>query len=453
MAGIAGIDRPDKIELVNRMLDKMTHRGWAWREVALETKKTYGALGIKIQEQAMADLKLAGLARDGTGEGHFAQAQAKSTGFELKRDLLGVAPLYYGKDADGILCFASEVKGLLEATRDVHELPPGHTFDGQKLESYHELTQRLAEKDTIEKVAQELRRRLEISVERCIGDGNVGVWLSGGLNSSVLAALVRPRVRQLHTFSIGFPGAPDLEAARLMADFLHSDHHEVVIRFKDLLDILPEAIYYLESFDALVVRSSMVNYLVARTASGFVPAVFSGEGGDELFAGYEYLKSLTPARLPNELIDITGNLHNTALQRVDRCAAAHGTVVHVGFLDPEVVEYALRIPVAHKIHAGIGKWILRQAVVDLLPEAITNRPAAKFWEGAGVGRLMAEFAGGQINDKDFRLERYASNGWKLTSKEELAYYRIFRKHFGEFKDLSWIGRTKVSPKICPASIK
>ena len=168
-----------------------------------------------------------------------------------------------------------------------------------------------------------------------------------------------------------------------------------------MLAVLPEVIYHLESFDALLVRSSITNYLVAQAASDYVPAVFSGEGGDELFAGYEYLKSLEPEVLPDELIDITGRLHNTALQRVDRCAAAHGTLAHVAFLDPDVAAYALQIPIEYKLRDGIEKWILRRAMDGALPERVLNRTKAKFWAGAGVGDLLARYADAEITELTF----------------------------------------------------
>lgn len=173
--------------------------------------------------------------------------------------------------------------------------------------------------------------------------------------------------------------------------------------------------------------------------------MFSGEGSDELFAGYEYLKKLAPQTLSAELIDITNRLHNTALQRVDRCASAYGTVAHICFLDPDVVEYALRIPVKYKLHRGVEKWILRQAVADILPGSIVNRPKAKFWQGVGVESLLTRYAEEQISTADFQRERFLSNGWRLNTKEELFYYRIFKRYFGAAEDLSWMGRTKTAP--------
>lgn len=127
---------------------------------------------------------------------------------------------------------------------------------------------------------------------------------------------------------------------------------------------------------------------------------------------------------------------------MDRCASAHGTVAHVVFLNPEVLDYAWRIPIQYKLHNGVEKWILRKAMAGALPESVLNRPKAKFWQGAGVGDVLAVYAEQKISDADFAQERNLPNHWKLNTKEELLYYRIFCEHFGVFDDLKWMGRTK-----------
>jgi asparagine synthase (glutamine-hydrolysing) len=445
MSGIAGISRSGLQVRVNRMLDKMAYRGQAGRDVVEVKGVTLGAIWSKAQAASADDLRQANLARDRAGEERLAQAEVTPNGLVLKRDRLGVAPLYYGRTLDGALCFASEVKALLAVTRDVHELPPGQRYDGIRAQPYFQLGRQTPLSEPPGQVAQELRRRLSKAVEKRAGNHEVGAWLSGGLDSSTLAALARPHVKQLHTFAVGLPGALDLEYARAVAEHIQATHHEVCVTFGEMLAVLPAVIYHLESFDALLVRSSITNYLVAKAAAEYVPAVFSGEGGDELFAGYKYLKALDPAALPDELIDITQRLHNTALQRVDRSAAAHGTVAHVGFLDPDVVDYALRIPADLKLHQGTEKWILRQALDGTLPASVLNRTKSKFWEGAGVGELLARYAEDSIRTNDFKRERHLPDGTQLNSKEELMYYRIFREHFGEFGDLKWLGRTKSAP--------
>jgi asparagine synthase (glutamine-hydrolysing) len=446
MAGIAGVTRPGHSALVEKMLDRIAHRGRATRRIIETRQATLGVVSGSDQPVLQTDLAGRYMVCDCGGNERLASAQVMGDKLTLVRDAFGVAPLYYDQTDDGALCFASEVKALLAATRDVHELPAGASYDGLLIETHYRLAPQMPVDEPPEVVAAELRHRLAGAVGSRIANDEAGAWLSGGLDSSALAALARPHVDHLHTFSAGLPGAPDLAFAAEVAAFIHSDHHEVVVTFDEMLAVLPEVIYHLESFDALLVRSSITNYLVAQAASDYVPAVFSGEGGDELFAGYAYLKYLEPAALPDELIDITGRLHNTALQRVDRCASAHGTLAHVAFLDPDVVEYALQIPAEYKLRDGIEKWILRRAMNGALPERVLGRTKAKFWEGAGVGDLLARYADAAIADTDFRQARRIPNGWTLDSKEELLYYRIFREWFGALVDLSWMGRSKGAPQ-------
>jgi asparagine synthase (glutamine-hydrolysing) len=442
MSGIVGIAGQGNYISVKQMLDKIAYRGSSTK--IIET--TSATIGVAYLNNKSVKSKTHQLLSTQDGNGSVERVvldQGKR--LILKRDRLGVVPLYYGWTQDGLLCFSSEVKGLLFVTHDVYELPPGHTFDGQQLKAYYRLRKLPEVKNSPKRIAKDLRRILVSSVEKYISDRNVGAWLSGGLDSSVMASLARPYSQTFHTFAAGMPGSPDIKYARIVANFIQSEHHEVIVKTADLITILPEVIYHLESFDAWLVRSSVVNYLVARLAAQYVPSVFSGEGGDELFAGYAYLKSLDPSHLADELIDITSRLHNTALQRVDRCASAHGTEAQVGFLDPDVVDYALRIPTRYKLHNGVEKWILRQAMADDLPGVVLNRPKAKFWQGAGVKDLLAQHAEEKVCDADFSRERRLPNGWLLNSKEELFYYRIFCEQLGQFTNLDWMGRTKGVP--------
>jgi asparagine synthase (glutamine-hydrolysing) len=461
MAGIAGIDRPGQQAPVTQMLQKMAHRGHFGSKIVESNGTTAGAVWPEAQvrptpptlrQQAAWDGSRPPLpepAALGREREPFALATATSDGLFLARDPVGICPLYYGRLDDETLCFASEVKALLELTHDIHEFPPGTYYNtGQGFQVFSTIEPSASLSGDADAIATSLRLRLEQAVCRKVGDQVMGSWLSGGLDSSVMAALARPLVQELHTFAGGTPGAPDLEFARQVSDFLNTEHHEILVTLEDLLAVLPEVIYHLESFDALLVRSSLTNYLVARHAAGYTGAVFSGEGADELFGGYAYLKQLNPGSLPDELVDITRRLHNTALQRVDRSASAHGLVAHVPFLDLDIVQYALRIPSQLKLRRTDGateKWILRYALVDALPEDVLWRRKAKFWQGAGVGELLAEHAENQLTDADFARERTLLNGWALNTKEELMYYRIFREYFGDLRDLSWMGRTKGAP--------
>lgn len=445
MTAIAGLVEPGKMELVKKMLDTMAHRGSAGHYILNQASCTIGVAYPESQDYTIKMLKEQKMAADDRGVNPTTQVKVLKEGIELQRDPLGIAPLYYGYTDEGTLCFASEVKGLLTVTNDVKELLPGHLLRKSREEVYYQIKKQTPIHEPPEAMAHELQKRLTQAIARQISDGDVAAWLSGGLDSSAIVALARPYAVQLHTFTAGLSGSPDLEYSRMVASRLQTDHHEVVVSPDDLLAIIPEVIYHLESFDALLVRSSMMNYLVAKRASDYAQTVLSGEGSDELFAGYSYLKLLNPDTLEDELVDITGRLHNTALQRVDRCAMAHGTEARLGFLDPNVVSYALRIPIEYKLHEGIEKWVLRKALEGLLPDSIIYRPKAKFWEGAGVSNLIANYADEHISDKDFINNRHLQNHWILNSKEEMLYYQIFCEYFGEMEDLSWMGRTKGAP--------
>lgn len=445
MSGIVGINKPYQYELVEKMLSKISHRGKFGKKIFSTSNSTFGIVTTQCQSKELDKYELEKLVKDDLGNGHFAEARETNNSLELSRDQIGVAPLYYGF-TDNALCFASEVKGLMEATKNIFELPPSHKLINNNLIKYYQLDNNSQLKEEPQKIAEQLFNHLSTSIKRRIIEDEMGAWLSGGLDSSVLAALARPYIKKLYTFSAGIKNAPDLYYARVMAKFLDSEHHEIIINLDDMLKVLPDVIYHLESFDALLVRSSITNFLTAKEASNYVEQVLSGEGGDELFGGYHYLKTLPISKLIDELIDITNRLHNTALQRVDRSASAFGTVAHVVFLDPDVVNYSLKIPPEFKIHNGTEKWILRQAMKNILPEKILNRTKVKFWEGAGVGELLSDYANSKITNYDFQSERVLKNGWILNTKEELMYYRIFQEYYGNLENFDWMGRTKNSPK-------
>jgi asparagine synthase (glutamine-hydrolysing) len=443
MAAIAGITVQGASSIVSGMLEKMSHRGKDQISIIEKNETTYGISWDEFEDKYVSEYLASDKICDFKGSCHYAWARPEKGSFILYRDELGVAPLYYGWDQEGIFYFASEVKALLPYISRIIELQPGCEFNGRLPHPYFELKYPQNQNDAKpEQIALKLRKMLENSVKSYIRSDNIGSWLSGGLDSSTICAIASKHIKKLQTFAAGLRDAPDLEYAREVSRFIKSQHHEVVVSVNEMIKSLPEVIYHLESFDALLVRSSITNFIVSKKASQFVSEVFSGEGGDELFAGYEYLKSLPENQLPSELIKITKNLHNTALQRVDRCSSGNGIVAYVAFLHPEVVNYAFSIPVKYKLHKSVEKWILRKAIEGDLPEKVLNRPKAKFWEGAGVREVISSYANEKIKNKDFNKERRLYNGWILNTREELLYYRIFRDHFGSDLDLHWMGRTE-----------
>jgi len=442
MAGIAGIETNNAAEEVSEMLNKINYRGTAGSKVFERDGTTLGIVWNESESESVREYLDAGEVGYSNSPGSYARVKPENSSFILFRDQLGVAPLYYGSDNTGNICFASEMKALLSITNEIHELPPGHVYEGNELQMVYTIKDEVESLQTPAQIASDLYRILDNAVMGCIRTEDTGSWLSGGLDSSAICALATRHLKKLTTFTAGLEGAPDLEYAREVANFLKSEHHELIVTIDDLIMELPQVIYHLESFDPLLVRSSITNYLVAGMASDYVSEVFSGEGGDELFAGYEYLKSIPSGDLRDELFGITESLHNTALQRVDRSASAHGIIAHVVFTNPEVVEFAFRIPVEYKIHKNTEKWILRKALEGLLPENILWRPKAKFWEGAGIKGLISDYAEKQITDSEFRKECNPRDDFMINSKEELFYYRIFTDHFGSDVNLTWMGRTR-----------
>ncbi len=478
MAGIVGIADPRQDKWVQAALRKIEHRGGAGQTIRRLQAATFGQVWPPAQERFAVEADRRAVVLDGEIhnwtelaaeascplealesayrekgpefvaelDGPFAIAIAGAQGVFLARDTLGKSPLYFG-EIGGDLCFASELKALLGSDVAVSEFPPGHYYEpGRGLVRCSRIEKQPTLDISEEEAAAELRSRLTASVRKRLKGGKVGAWLSGGIDSATMTALATRQQSGLETFAAGVEGAPDLEYAQMVARFLESRHHERVCTLDEMLEALPEVIYHLESFDALLVRSSVTNFLVGRLASQHVPAVLSGEGGDELFAGYEYLKELEPSDLPDELIDITCRLHNTALQRVDRCSSSHGLVARTGFLDRDVVDFALQIPPDMKLYENdVEKWILRQAMDGLLPDEVLNRTKSKFWEGAGVGDLLAAHAEEAIVDAEFASARVLPNRVTLNTKEELFYYRIFQEQFGAELDPLLVGRTKGAP--------
>lgn len=383
-------------------------------------------------------------------EGMFAFAIIHDDKLVMARDPLGIKPLYVGKDAKtGHLVFASEIRPILEVTDRVREFPPGHLYvSGEGLKPYFSLEDIEPDVDHAETACRGILRRLVRSVRASLtADTPVGVFLSGGLDSSLLAALAKRFVASLDSFAVGMEGSPDLERARCVSRILGTRHHEFIFTLEEALSILPDIIRHLESFDSAQVRAAIPNYFLARLASKRVKVALSGEGADELFAGYEYLKQFEGEALQKELLSITRALHNTNLQRCDRMSMAHGLEVRVPYLDDtELVEYAFRISTDLKMRGPqrIDKWILRKTASSLLPQEVVLRKKARYDEGTGLRSHLIEFIEKQISDAAFEKEREITPKTTLRSKEELFYYRIFREQFPAEKMLPLIGRSRVA---------
>ena len=294
----------------------------------------------------------------------------------IARDPIGVVPLYWGRDEHGNLLVASEVKALAEVCRSYEEFPPGHYWESGEAapvpyynpewRSFEVVTGNPAEPETV-------RLALEAAVERqLMCDVPYGVLLSGGLDSSIIAAVAskfsRRRIEtggtteawfpRLHSFAVGLVGSPDLQAARKVADYLQTVHHEFHFTFQQGLDALKDVIYHLETYDVTTIRASTPMYLMARRIKAMgIKMVLSGEGADEIFGGYLYFHKAPSARdFHEETVRKIDQLHLYDCLRANKSMSAWGLEARVPFLDREFLDVAMDLdPTAKMCGGGVAE--------------------------------------------------------------------------------------------------
>lgn len=369
-------------------------------------------------------------------DGMFAFVLATPERVVAARDPLGIKPIYVARIGGG-LAFASELKafdglGLEEA----QAIAPGTLFDSEGgVRRWFRMPQGAAELEpggAPEPIWRELRLVLEEAVKKwLVADVEVGAFLSGGLDSSIIAALAaRLSERPLKTFAVGVEGSADLAAARRVAAHIDAEHRELTFTEADLAAVLPHVVYHLESADVDLVRSALPTHFATTLARRHVKAVLTGEGADELFAGYAYHHAYAgrPRALADEITRSLGTMHNINLQRVDRITMAQGLEARTPFLDRELIAFAQSIPATLKIKAGdqpggatIEKWILRKACEDLLPPELIWRKKAQFDEGSGTVAALDE-ALGQASGLAAPIDRAA---------EGALYERLLRDQYAD----------------------
>jgi asparagine synthase (glutamine-hydrolysing) len=368
-------------------------------------------------------------------------------GLLAARDALGVKPLYWAR-AEGRTIFASEVGSFDPAwRRHVEEFPPGHYW------SRDDGLVRIAQPAAVDgpydsrPAAQAaIRDTLVASVRaRMMADVPIGVFLSGGLDSSLVAAIMArcgaETSQRVRSFAAGVAGSTDLKAARRVADHLGLEHHERIYDAADVLDVLPTVIRSMEAYEPSLVRSAVPNYLLAELAAEHVKVVLTGEGADEIFAGYDYLRDFDAADLQAELTRSVEGLHNLNLQRCDRVTMAHGLEARVPFLDRDVIATGRRIPIGWKLpgEEGEEKRILREAFDGWLPDDILWRRKEQFGDGSGTAAVTAELADALVQEPDWESARVPGLA-PPRSREELAYQRIFAEHLDGVRADRLLGR-------------
>lgn len=372
--------------------------------------------------------------------GMFALAHIDEKGaFLAARDSLGVKPLYWAR-GNGRTLFASELRAFDPADRPlVESFPPGCCWSPQGglvrfADAVPPRVRPARRAGTVgqwdEQLLKSVREVIVSAVEaRMMSDVGIGVFLSGGLDSAIVTAVAAKyaeRNRQpLPTFAVGLADSSDLAAARVVAEHLGTEHHEVVMTPEDAVATLPGAVRAIEHFDLHLVRSAVPNLLLAEYAAKRVRTVLTGEGADELFAGYpsyHVAPFLDPDALQAELVRDVEGLHHLNLQRCDRTTMAYGMEARVPFLDRDVIELALSIPPEHKmIGPGIEeKKLLRDAFSGWLPEEILRRGKLQFGHGSGAKEVLTAALMPTASD------RAAGTG---ELDEEAAFYALWHAEF------------------------
>ena len=381
--------------------------------------------------------------------------------FVAARDPVGIKPLYWarGEDEDHVL-FGSEMRAFDDEWQPrVESFPPGHYWTPQDgLVRFGAAVPEPSDLEPIdgpsepgapipEDILEKVRERLIQTVERqMMGDVPVGVFLSGGLDSSLVAAIAADwyakRGEKLKTFAVGLEDSADLLAARAVAEHLDTEHHESIYTAEDAVKVLSEVVRTIESFDPSLVRSAVPNFILAEFTAEHVKVVLTGEGADEIFAGYEYLEDFrTEKDLHAELVRTIEGLHDLNLQRCDRVTMAHGLEARVPFLELDMISLGISLPAGWKL-AGEGqleKRLLRQAFDGWLPDDFLWRKKSQFGDGSGASSVLKQRMEDSITEVEFEDERYAVKP-PLRTHEEVAYYRIFREDLADIRPTRTISR-------------
>lgn len=355
------------------------------------------------------------------------------------RDPLGIRPLYYGKSkSNDTYIFASEPKILVDLVEDIFPFPPGYYFDGEKFIQYSFITDveskhtrmRDVEKNIHSLLVEGVRKRLD-------SDAPIGFLLSGGLDSSLVCSIATKILKKpIETFAIGMEkDAIDLKYAKEVADYLNTNHHEVIITRDDVISSLEEVIYNLATYDITTIRASVGMYLLCKYIheNTDIKVLLTGEISDELF-GYKYTDyAPNPEEFQKESKKRIDEIHMYDVLRADRCISSNSLEARVPFGDLAFVKYVMEIDPKIKMNRyNKGKYLLRKAFEgDYLPKDILYREKAAFSDAVGHSLVedIKEFAEDYYTDEEFEINRKKYTFAQPFTKESLMYREIFEKYY------------------------
>ncbi|MFZ3574102.1 asparagine synthase B [Tenacibaculum finnmarkense] len=425
------------------------------RELAKNLKNPYEFQTASDCEVILALYKEKGVdfVDDLNGIFGFALYDVEKDEYFVARDHMGIIPLYIGWDQNGTFYVASELKALEGTCAKIELFPPGHYMsskDGKFVQWYkRDWEDYQAVKDNETSISQ-VKEALEAAVHRqLMSDVPYGVLLSGGLDSSVISAIAKKysqkRIEsddtsaawypQLHSFSVGLEGSPDLAAAQKVADHIGTVHHEIKFTIQEGLDAIKDVIYNIETYDITTIRSSTPMYLMARVIKSMgVKMVLSGEGADEIFGGYLYFhKAPNAEEFHEETVRKLDKLHMYDCLRANKSLMAWGIEGRVPFLDKEFMDVAMRINPQDKMINGqrMEKWVIRKAFEDMLPESVAWRQKEQFSDGVGYSWIdtLKEVVDKEVTDEQLANAKFRFPIQTPTNKEEFYYRTIFEDHF------------------------
>ncbi|SKB25312.1 asparagine synthase B [Maribacter arcticus] len=378
---------------------------------------------------------------------------AEKDEYFVARDHMGIIPLYMGWDKNGTFYVASELKALEGTCTKIELFPPGHYLHSSDGELKRWYSRDWMEYDAVKDNAtsiQEIKEALEAAVHRqLMSDVPYGVLLSGGLDSSVTSAIAKKYAQkriesgdttdawypQLHSFSVGLEGSPDLAAAEKVAKHIGTVHHEIKFTIQEGLDAIKDVVYNLETYDITTIRASTPMYLMARVIKSMgIKMVLSGEGADELFGGYLYFHKAPNAKeFHEETVRKLSKLHMYDCLRANKSLASWGIEGRVPFLDKEFMDVAMRINPQDKMINGerMEKWVVRKAFEDMLPESVAWRQKEQFSDGVGYSWIdtLKVVVNEEVSDEQLANAKFRFPLQTPNSKEEFYYRSIFEEHF------------------------
>ena len=383
----------------------------------------------------------------------FAIYDVEKDEYFIARDHMGIIPLYIGWDQNGTFYVASELKALEGICTKIELFPPGHYMSSKDGEFVKWWNRDWRDYDNVkdnETSIAKVKEALEAAVKRqLMSDVPYGVLLSGGLDSSVTSAIAKKYAQlrvesddkqaawypQLHSFSVGLEGSPDLAAAQKVADHIGTVHHEIKFTIQEGLDAIKDVIYNIETYDITTIRSSTPMYLMARVIKSMgIKMVLSGEGADEIFGGYLYFHKAPNAKeFHEETVRKIDKLHMYDCLRANKSLAAWGIEGRVPFLDKEFMDVAMSLNPKDKMINGerMEKWIIRKAFEDMLPESVAWRQKEQFSDGVGYSWIdtLKEVVEREVSDEQMENAKYRFPIQTPQNKEEFYYRSIFEEHF------------------------